>query len=137
MKHYFWQLINHDAPVLLRNSQGPRPSIRTVNATFPKIVFYVKWLLADGVVSPDEVTGEGLERYLDFVDDAEISRDGKEDLLHEIRRLWSYRTRLPAAARLPASPPWGGDDMIDFSAPLAGARRTRRPGSPRTSWNCC
>jgi integrase len=130
LKHYFWQLINHDAPVLLRNSQGPRPSIRTVNAALPRIVFFVKWLLVDGIVSCDEVTDEDLERYLDFVDDAEISHDSKEDLLHEIRRLWSYRTRLPAADRLPASPPWGGDDMVDL---LGASRRRTGNKTPRVA----
>jgi len=128
LKYYFWQLINHDAPVLLRNSQGPRFSIRTVAAAFHKIVFFVKWLLADGVVFLNEVTGEDLDRYLDFVDDAEISRDSKEDLLHEVRRLWSYRSRLTADDRLPESPPWDGDDTADL---LGAYRRSAGNKTPR------
>jgi len=126
LKHYLWQVINHDAPFLLRGSQGLRPSVRTVNQVFYGITPFLTWLLANGAVTIEEATSEDLERYLDFVDTAEIPYDNKADLLHEVRRLWSYRSRLPAHYRLPELPPWNGDETAD----LIGAHR--RPVTNKT-----
>jgi integrase len=50
--------------------------------------------------------------------------------LAEVRRLWAYRAVLPAGMRLPAAPPWGGEDSRELLGRVRSDadNRTRRIG---------
>ncbi|WP_211337494.1 hypothetical protein [Lentzea atacamensis] len=52
----------------------------------------------------------------------------KSSLLIEVRRLWTYRDRLPEPMRLPAPEPWQGHDPSDL---LGGPTRPRENRTPR------
>jgi integrase len=127
VKHYIWQVINHDDPQP-RSRTSRRPSLSSVMRVLPRLTAFLHWLDAHGVSRIAEVTDEDLDRYAADVADAETTVRHKADLLVEVRRLWSYRTRLPEPMRLPASPPWGGESPSEL---LGGVLRPRENRTPR------
>lgn len=127
-KHYVWQLINHDPPRRLRSARGTRLALRSVALTLPRITAFLLWLDTHQITGCDQVSTEDLDRYLADVVTTEITANMKASLLIEVRRLWSYRDRLPEPMRLPAAEPWAGEDPKDL---LGGPARPRENRTPR------
>jgi hypothetical protein len=126
-KHYVWQLLNNTQMKAMRKGTG-RPSIRTIVTTAPTWKAFFSWIHSRDVRAVGAVTVELLADYLEDVRDDEISPERRYQLLHEVRRLWHYRTVLPRSMRLPDSPPWGGEDTKDLldKCPIAGQNKTHR-----------
>jgi hypothetical protein len=78
IKHYLWQMINHDPPRAQPRTNGPRPAIRTVYAGFFRAVAFVTWAHTHQIARLADAEPAVLDRYLDFVAGAEISHDSKE-----------------------------------------------------------
>jgi integrase len=114
IKRYFWHLLNDPAPQQLRRAQGTRLALRTIAQALPLLSVFLVWLETHAVSSPDAVTAQHLDSYLHDVVTTENTPHRKACLLMEVRRLWSYRDRLPESMRLPASPPWNGEDARDL-----------------------
>lgn len=127
-KHYIWQLINHDPPRRLRSARGTRLALRSIALTLPRVAAFLLWLDSHGIGGCDRVGAEDLDRYLADVTTAEITANMKANLLIEVRRLWSYRDRLPEPMRLPAAEPWAGEEPKDL---LGGSARQRENRTPR------
>lgn len=120
-KWYCWELINHGAPQPLRGAGTDRLSLPSVCLAFRQLLPFLTWLDTHGITSLDQVTHAELDRYLSDVERSETSRNLKGRYLIEVRRLWCYWDRLPAPMRLPAEPPWDGEDN-------RGLLDTPRPG---------
>ncbi len=127
-KHYCWELINHTAPQSMRGASTDRLSLPTVSVAFRRLLPFLTWLRVHGITSFDQVTTAGLDRFLDSVRAMESSAHVKAAYLIEVRRLWCYRNRLPDAMRLPATPPWDGEDNQNL---LNLPHRGRENATPR------
>lgn len=128
VKHYLWQVINHAAPRRLRQAQSTRLALRSIALVLPRLNTFVLWLDSHGVGSFNTVTPQHLDRYLQDIQATEATDNLKSGLLVEVRRLWSYRNRLPEPLQLPVSPPWDGDEPRDLLGITvrAGVNRTPR-----------
>lgn len=128
VKHYFWQVINHDTPRRMRKSMSPRPALRTVAINMPRLAAFTSWLDGHGVRSFAEVTTQDLDLYLTDVVTSDASDSMKSSLLTEVIRFWSYRTRLPEPMRMLAPPPWDGEQPRDLIGVVVkiGTNRTPR-----------
>lgn len=127
-KHYIWQLINHPSPGTMRHSGGgDRPSIATILTGFSAFKEFLRWLHRHGVTAFAQVTPALLDEYLTDVDDETISMVRKYRRVGEVRRLWSVRGILPPRMRLPALPPWGGEESRDLFGRLRADRDNRTP----------
>ena len=128
VKHYLWQLINGDPEQRPRGQLHSQLALSTLPLLLPRLNAFVLWLQGRHVRSFGVVTEQHLDRYLSDVVSSETSSEHKAELLIEVRRLWSYRERLPEPMRLPADPPWGGDrprDLLGIRM-RSGANRTPR-----------
>lgn len=122
MKLVVWKLLNHEGGESASNRRVQRLSVRSIGgSSFRGLRSFVIWTHSQGIVWLCDVTAEDLERYREHVSRSGQSVDKQEDLLGEVRRLWSLRTILPTEARLPASPPWGNDRLWV----LIGKKRTQ------------
>ncbi|MCX3059651.1 hypothetical protein [Streptomyces beihaiensis] len=125
-KNYVWQLLNCPDPPALRRFSSTRLAVRTVVSGFPSLASFLVWLDVRGITTLPSVGPADLDRYLSDLLDSGLSRDALGDRITAVRRLWAWRERLPAGDRLPATPPWRGED----SDALLG--RKRRRGENRT-----
>ena len=75
-----------------------------------------------------DVTAADLDQYAADVAALEATASYRSALLVEVRRLWSYRSLLPEAIRLPEAPPWAGEDPSDL---LGGSKRPRENRTAR------
>ncbi|MBN3459857.1 hypothetical protein JNN96_38190 [Mycobacterium sp. DSM 3803] len=114
VKHYIWQLINHDAPRRLRDTDAARLALRTIVLLHPRFVSFVLWLDSYGIGSFSEVTSADLDRYLSDVVNCQDTPGMKASRLMEVRRFWSYRSRLPEPMRLTTPPLWDGEEPRDL-----------------------
>jgi integrase len=121
-KHYVWQLINHDDPRPMGSIRRRRLALRSIALGFSRLTAFLHWLDTRDVAHLAEVTAEMLDDYAEDVARLEASANLRTALLLEVRRLWSYRSLLPASMRLPEAPPWDADDPSDL---LGGAKRPR------------
>ncbi|WP_404870012.1 hypothetical protein ACI1MP_31045 [Kitasatospora griseola] len=128
VRHYVWQMINHDMPRPMRHTPGDRPALRTISVGFSKLNAFILWLATRGLTSLGQVTHDDLEAYLDAVDEMEKPVGAKGDLLLEVRRLWTYQERVPEEARLPDEAPWNGDYPFEL---LGASRKTGENRTPR------
>ncbi|MFI1707793.1 hypothetical protein [Streptomyces griseoruber] len=127
-KYYIWQLINHSSPGTMRHSGGgDRPAIATILTGFSSFKEFLSWLHRHGVTAFAQVTPALLDEYLGDVDDETISMVRKYRRVGEVRRLWSVRGILPLRMRLPALPPWGGEESRDLFGRLRPDRDNRTP----------
>jgi hypothetical protein len=122
VKHYLWEMINHIPPRVLRKASTDQLSLRSIAHSYRRLLVFMHWLDGRGITQVGHVTDDLLNRFLDHVLTLERSSVMKADYLHEVRRLWCYRDRLPAHLQLPTTPPWGGNDNQD----LLGPRRANR-----------
>ncbi|MEU8967126.1 hypothetical protein AB0C89_36300 [Streptomyces sp. NPDC048491] len=127
-KCYVWQLLNYTGPKVMRHAQGGRLSVASVQHTFAGLKQFLNWLDRRGVTALSSVTPQLLDDYLADLADEEIDLELKYRRLTEVRRLWANRDLLPASMRLPAAPPWDGEDSRDLfgRARINGDNRTRR-----------
>ncbi len=128
VRRYVWELINHEAPQSIRSAGTDRLALSSVRSAFRILLPFLTWLDTRGVTSFDQVTNADLDRFLDDLIASESSHRTKATQLIEIRRLWCYRQRLPEFMRLPAAPPWDGDDTRDL---LDTPRADRENATPR------
>jgi hypothetical protein len=128
VKHYLWQVINHPASRRLRQAQNTRLALRSVALTLPRLNTFVLWLHSHGIHSFAAVTSQHLDSYLRDVAITETTNTVRSGLLVEVRRVWSYRDRLPEPMRLPAAPPWDGEEPRDLLGIVvkSGVNRTPR-----------
>jgi integrase len=128
VKHYLWQVINHPAPRRLRQAQSTRLALRSMALALPRLNTFVLWLHSHGIPSFTAVTAQHLDSYLRDVAITEATSNMKAALLVEVRRLWCYRDRLAEAMRLPAAPPWDGEEPRYLLGIVvrAGVNRTPR-----------
>jgi integrase len=128
IKHYIWHVLNHPTPQRLRQAQGTRLALRSVAIALPRLNTFLVWLDSHAVTSLTAVTAQHLDRYLHDVVITETTENMKSGLLVEVRRLWSYRDSLPESMRLPASPPWDGEEPRDLLGVRvkSGVNRTPR-----------
>jgi hypothetical protein len=128
VKHYVWQLINHDAPRRLRDTDAARLALRSIVLQYPRFTAFVLWLDSHGISRFADVTADHLDHYLADVVASEVSVDIKSSRLMEVRRFWSYRSRLPEPMRLQVPPPWDGEEPRDV---LDAPRRSTHNRTPR------
>jgi integrase len=127
-KYYIWQLINHPSPGTMRHSGGgDRPAIATILTVFSSFKEFLGWLHHHDVTAFAQVTPALLDEYLLDVDDEQISMVRKYRRVGEVRRLWSARGILPQRMRLPAVPPWGGEESRDLFGRIRLDRDNRTP----------
>ncbi|MFF3632160.1 hypothetical protein [Streptomyces sp. NPDC002164] len=127
-KYYIWQLINHPSPGTMRHSGGgDRPAIATILTVFSAFKEFLSWLHRHGVTAFAQVTPALLDEYLGDVDDEPISMVRKYRRVGEVRRMWSARGILPPRLRLPAAPPWGGEESRDLFGRIRADRDNRTP----------
>ncbi|MGX1972514.1 hypothetical protein [Streptomyces kronopolitis] len=124
-KYYFWQLINHTSPGSMRRANGDRPAINTILGAFSCFKPFLAWLHGHGVTVFAQVTPQLLDEYLLDLGEKKIGLDRKYRRVAEVRRLWTLRTVLPERMRLPAVPPWGGEDSRDLFGRVRGDRENR------------
>jgi hypothetical protein len=129
-KHYVWQLLNHEKPRAMPRAAATRPAVSTILASFPHFKAFATWLSGRGVTPFGQVTLELLDGYLRDLADEGPDLEQAYRRLAEVRRLWAYRAVLPPGMRLPASPPWGGEDSRDLLGRIRSdaENRTRRIG---------
>jgi hypothetical protein len=128
-KTYVWVLLNTSEPAPLRRSGGTRRlSVLSVTGLRGRLFPFFDFLASRGVGLLSEVTPDDYDAYLARIRDAEITLNQREDLLTEVRRLWSYRAQMPATHALPDAPPWDGDDTQHLvgARPAATENSTRR-----------
>jgi hypothetical protein len=128
VKHYLWQVINRALSRRQRGQLHSQLALSTLPLVLPRLTAFALWLQGHHVGSFGVVTEQHLDSYLIDVTNSETSSERKAELLIEVRRLWSYRERLPAAMRLPTDPPWGGDrprDLLGMRV-RSGVNRTPR-----------
>jgi len=128
VKHYVWQLINHDAPRRLRDTDAARLALRSIVLLYPRFTAFVIWLDSHGISRFAAVTADHLDHYLADVVACEASANMKASRLMEVRRFWSYRSRLPETMRLQVPPPWDGEEPRDL---LDASRRSAYNRTPR------
>ncbi|MGW9210993.1 hypothetical protein ACWGR4_28905 [Embleya sp. NPDC055664] len=128
VKHYVWQLINHEAPRRLRGTRGTRLALRSLTLALPRLTVFLVWLDNHRIDRCDLVHARDLNRYLADVVASEATTSKKSSLLVEVRRLWNHRDQLPAPLRLPEAEPWQGEDP---AALLGGRARPRENRTPR------
>lgn len=139
-KHYIWQILNHPDPPALRAAKSTRIVISTITTSFNNYLQVVmRWLADQHVTELCQVTPELLDALLLDLQSEDIPLPIATKCLSEVRRLWSYREILPAGMRLPATPPWDGEDTGDL---LQGRRtdrenRTRRIGEATMEMLLC
>lgn len=126
-KHYMWQLINHRPSRPMAGTTGRRLSLRTIVQEQVPLTAFLTWLHLHKIEQVDTVTPQDLDLYLDDVIALELDSARKAGLLGAVRRLWSYRDRLPAAMRLPAAPPWGGQTLRTLLGAPSPSRENRTP----------
>ncbi len=128
LKRYVWCLINEEAPRRLRMGRVNRLALRSIALDFPRFVSFVQWLADRGIRAFKDVTTEILNDYQVAVIGSEVSGGMKAAMLSEVVRFWSYRPLLPEALRLPAPPPWDGENSRDLLGYVAkgGVNRTPR-----------
>ncbi|NEC02216.1 hypothetical protein G3I37_04565 [Streptomyces anulatus] len=127
VKHYVWQLLNLPRTRSMRHSRGERISPLTVSIVFPHLKAFVRWLHQQQLASFAQITPAHLDRYLDHLRDAKISLDLKYRRVGEVRRLWAHREVLPPFMRLPAAPPWNGEDPRDLFEKVRPHMENRTP----------
>jgi hypothetical protein len=128
-KTYVWILLNTGQPVPLRRSGGAaRLSVLTVAGLRSRLFPFFDFLASRRVKLLSQVTADDYDAYLARIRDAEITLMQREDLVTEVRRLWSYRAQMPAQHTLPDTLPWGGDDTQHLvgSRPAATENLTHR-----------
>lgn len=119
LKHYAWLLINTDHPIALRRSGGAsKLGLLTISSLPRRLNPFFAFLRLHGVLTLQQVRPDHYDTYLADIKSKDIPLSVREDLVTEVRRLWSYRDQLPSPDRLPDSPPW--DD--DYTADLVGRR---------------
>ena len=126
-KHAVWQMINHDQPVQLRDTREGQIALSTFPLVVPRLIAFLIWLDAQNINSPADITAADLDHYLSDIVATEASPGVKSALLVAVRRLWAYRSLLPAAMRLPAPPPWNGDRPADLLTQTPASRENRTP----------
>ncbi|WP_071289748.1 hypothetical protein [Mycolicibacterium llatzerense] len=128
VKHYVWQLINHESPRLGRKGAVGRLALTTISTSFRRFVTFALWLDSRGIKRFVDVTTEHLDVYLTDVLTSSRSNDLKASLLAEVVRFWGYRSRLPEPMRLSMPPPWDGTQPQDLvgECHIGGVNRTPR-----------
>lgn len=126
-KHYVWQLLNHQEPKAMLRAAAARPAVSTVLGAFPAFKAFANWLAGRGAASFGQVTLELLDDYLRDLADEGPGLEQAYRRLAEVRRLWAYRAVLPPAMRLPAAPPWGGEDSRDLLGRIRNDADNRTP----------
>ena len=128
-KHYFWQLLNHTQPRVVRGASKGRIAPQTIAHAFTNSVqFVLEWFDQQQVTTFADVTSDLLDDYLQaLIDDTSLSQDKRYRRIVEVRRLWAHRDILPAGMRLPDAPPWGGEDTKDLLERGRGDRENRTP----------
>ncbi|KUN90429.1 hypothetical protein, partial [Streptomyces caeruleatus] len=126
-KHYIWQLINHPSPGSMRHSGGGRPAIATILTVFSAFKAFMAWLHRQGITAFAQVTPALLDAYRLDLEDEHVSMWPKYRRAGEVRRLWSTRGILPARMRLPALPPWDGEESRDLFGRIRPDRDNRTP----------
>lgn len=127
VKHYIWQVINHEPTQRLRHARGTRLALRSIALALPRLNAFVVWLDSHGINSFDAVTNDALDRYLNDVILTEATTTMKAALLIEVRRLWSYRERIAAVMRLPAAVLWDGEEPQVLVGRVVAPRENRTP----------
>lgn len=129
-KHYVWQLINHDQPGY-GTRRRRRLALRSIGLGLPRLGTFLHWLDAHGVARIADTAPADLDDYAADVAAMEATANSRAGLLQEVRRLWSYRSLLPADAQLPETPPWSGERPSDVRGGATRPRenRTRRIAS--------
>ncbi|MCC9706160.1 site-specific integrase [Streptomyces sp. MNU76] len=131
-KHYAWQLLNHTEPPSVRGANGSRIWVTTIATQFnTALKFVLDWFAGQGVTAFCQVTNSMLDAYLIEISRQEGALESCYRKLTEVRRLWAYRSVLPASMRLPQAPPWDGEDTGDLLGRTCSRRenRTRRIGA--------
>jgi hypothetical protein len=128
-KHYLWQLLNNTELGRRREVAG-RIAVLTVAHAIQGLGDFLWWLDARGLRALCQVTNDLLDGYLsDLIE--EINEGGTVEAgyrrVAEVRRLWAHREILPEAIRLPAAPPWGGEE----TSGLLGHRLRQRGNRTR------
>ncbi|MFD7627546.1 hypothetical protein ACFV7Q_16155 [Streptomyces sp. NPDC059851] len=133
VKHYIWQLINHDSPRAVR-SRTPRQSMASIQQLFAAPLQAVMlWFAGQGVSEFCEITPALLDDYLEHLKAEDVPVERRYRRITEIRRLWAHRDILPPGMRMPEAPPWGGEDTADLLGRNRGdgENRTARIGEER------
>jgi len=128
VKHYLWQVINHAPSPRSRELLHTQLALSTLPLVLSRLTAFALWLHGRRVGSFGAVTEQHLDSYLSDVMNSETTSEHKAALLIEVRRVWSYRERLPEAMRLPVDPPWSGDRPCDLlgTRVRSGVNRTPR-----------
>ncbi|MER7959904.1 hypothetical protein [Streptomyces sp. NPDC096030] len=126
-KCYLWQLLNHSSPGTMRRSYGDRPALGTILVGFGPFKTFLSWLHGRRITAFGQVTLDLLDQYLVELGEQTISLQRKYRRVSEVRRLWSVRSILPGRMRLPALPPWGGEESRDLFGRVRTQRDNRTP----------
>ncbi|MFB7229629.1 hypothetical protein ACFCY9_18070 [Streptomyces fimicarius] len=127
VKHYVWQLLNLPETRSMRHARGERLAPLSIANLFPNLKAFVRWLNRHGLTSFAQVTTAHLDRYLADLQDAHIGLDRKYRRVGEVRRLWSHCEVFPTCLRLPAAPPWNGEDPRDLFQQVRQDLENRTP----------
>ena len=126
-KHYLWQLLNHEEPRAMPRAAAARPAVSTILASFPHFKAFATWLAGRRGTSFGQVTLELLDDYVRAIADEGPDLEASYRRLAEVRRLWAYRAVLPPGMKLPAPPPWGGEDSRDLLGRIRDDADNRTP----------
>ncbi|MFI7019299.1 hypothetical protein [Streptomyces sp. NPDC050164] len=127
VKHYVWQLLNLPETRSMRHARGERLAPLSIAHLFPNLKAFVRWLNRHQLTSFAQVTTAHLDRYLADLQDAHIGLDRKYRRVGEVRRLWAHREVFPTCLRLPAAPPWNGEDPRDLFQQVRQDLENRTP----------
>jgi len=112
VKLYCWLELSYDGEVTILRGSGisGRVSVRTLLHLHRNIRAFLEWAGQRQVTTLGQITPNDLDDYLAAVRKADIPDGYKSDLLHAVRRIWSFRSVLPPEWRLPPEPCWKGRD---------------------------
>ncbi|ATL69437.1 hypothetical protein [Nocardia terpenica] len=127
MKHLIWQMINTDCPVPMNRATVSRYSIRTIKTAWSRLLAFTIWLHEHHITELRQVTAELLDDYLIEIAGADMPVRWKFRQITDIRRLWSYRSTVPEAMRLPPPMPWGGDRAAELFGKSVSDRHNLTP----------
>ncbi|WP_331758146.1 site-specific integrase (plasmid) [Nocardia sp. NBC_01377] len=134
-KIYVWLELNgdHDVTVLRRASFKGRLSVATMRSQLRMLRLLFDWLDQHQIASLEAVTTTDLDRFLDAIREAPMSKGQRSDALQAVRRLWAMREALPAEARLPPQPPWHGKETRYLIGTPQRPAENRTPRIPETT----
>lgn len=139
LRSYLWVLINEDVrPVPGATPEG-RPSVRSIALIKSSLSTLIRKLEASNITDLQQLDDDRLnDLAIDLGKTVPFAQARK--ILTEVRRLWSYRSLVPAPLQMPPRLPWNGDRATDLlpEPPMVTENKTARISDatllPLMSW---